>query len=709
MSRSIVLACVAMALAAITAPPRVPATHPLFDLSSPGRSPFPSDAFTVGDTRQITGLRVNLPKPDCAARPSDCEDIDVLNALDGFNMQPRLSIPFSGAIDPDSVTDRGVLLVRLSDRHVAGVNQIVWDVATSTLHAFPDEALDEHARYAIVVTRQVKDASGSAIEPSDAFRRFRQTAAEPYRRSLIDAVDAVQKAGVREAEVAAVSAFTTQTSSHVVARLREAIQRAPAPRLNFAVGPGGTRAVFAANTIEAITSNADVNPGGPLTDLPLTQLLTQMRAIPGAVGTVAFGTFRTLDFTTAAGYIPPIPTRTGTLVPTGSIDVSFDLWLPSGQAPPGGWPIVLYGPGSFGHKDTAFSHAAVLTSHRLAVISMNVIGRGRGPRSTTTVTLTDGTSAIVSAPGLGRDADGNGTIELWEPRRAARPYTILNTSGSILEAIAQYSALVRAIQAGVDVDGDSRTDLDGSRIYYLGQSLGSVWGIPLFAYEPAIRAAVFNVPVGTLIYNSARMPTDRGSLGLMLGARVPSLLNSADGVTAVDGIEAMPPLFNENLPLRNEPPRVNTIAGAMEIQQALDRIAWSAQICSPVAFAPRLRREPPAGMPPRPFVLQSARSDQLASNPNISELARAGEIADRVLFYRHDLNTDVPDNPHAFLSSFGARPNFSRVALGALHQIGTFFESDGTRLVTPEPADLWELPIRRPLPEDLFYLPRPRR
>jgi Bacterial Ig-like domain len=608
-ARSIVLAGVAMALAAIAVPPRAPAVRPLFDLISPEGGPFPSDAFTVADANQVTGRRVNLPKPDCLTRPSDCEDIAVLNALDGFNMKPRLSIPFSGAIDPASLGGRAVFLVRLADRQVIGINQIVWDVATSTLHAFPDEALDEHARYAIVVTRSVRDASGAAIEPSERFRRFLQSGSEPYRGSLIDAVGAAGKAGVPESEIVVAATFTTQTFSHVITRLRDAIVRAPAPRLNFAVGPGGARAVFAANAIESITSNADINPGGPLTDLPLTQLLTQMRAIPGAVGAVAFGTFRTLDFTTPTGYIAPIPTRTGTLTPTGSIDVSFDLWLPSGAPPPGGWPIVLYGTGSFGHKDTAFSHAAVLTSHRLAVIGINPIGRGRGPRSTTTVKLTDGTSATVSAPGLGRDTNGDGTIDPWEPRRTPRPYTVLNTSGSIAQAAAQFWALVRGIQAGVDVDGDGKADLDASRIYYLGQSLGAMFGMPVFAYEPAIRAAVFTVPVGTLIYNSARTPGDRSSLGQLLAARVPSLINAADGVTAVDGVAVTGPFFNENLPLRNEPPRVNTIAGAMDIQRVLDRIAWAAQMCSTVAFAPSLRRAPPAGAPARPFVVQWARSD----------------------------------------------------------------------------------------------------
>ena len=94
------------------------------------------------------------------------------------------------------------------------------------------------------------------------------------------------------------------------------------------------------------------------------------------------------------------------------------------------------------------------------------------------------------------------------------------------------------------------------------------------------------------------------------------------------------------------------------------------------------------------------------------ELIRAGAFADRVSFYRHDLNfglEGVPPDPHAFLSSIGpGRPNFQRIALGARHRIGTFFESDGATVIHPTPTELWEVPIRLPLPEDLFYLPRPR-
>ena len=66
---------------------------------------------TVEDANQATGLRVSLPLPDCAARPSDCEDVAVLNTLDGFSLQPRLSIPFSGAVELATVSSDTVFLV----------------------------------------------------------------------------------------------------------------------------------------------------------------------------------------------------------------------------------------------------------------------------------------------------------------------------------------------------------------------------------------------------------------------------------------------------------------------------------------------------------------------------------------------------------------------------------------------------------------------
>src|SRR5438093_12340540 len=98
----------------ISSAPAFPASvHALFNLETRTGGPFPSDWFTVIDKSHKTGRRVNLPLPNCVERPSDCEDIKVINTLDGFNLEPRLSIPFDGPIDVNSVTSQTLFLISL--------------------------------------------------------------------------------------------------------------------------------------------------------------------------------------------------------------------------------------------------------------------------------------------------------------------------------------------------------------------------------------------------------------------------------------------------------------------------------------------------------------------------------------------------------------------------------------------------------------------
>ena len=705
-------------------PPAI--VRPLVDLRSLDRSPFPSDYFTVADARPNTGRRVNLPMPaDCTANASECEDRAVLNQLDGFNMQPRITVPFDGEIDPATVTSRTVILLNLTsgDDAPIGINQVVWDPPTKELSFRPEISLEQHTRYGLVVTTGVHDRNGQAIDVA------RTDAAGDYGRALAAAEQRVRRANVLErgVDIAVLSVFTTQSFSHIIERIRDAIDRAPAPRLTVAVGTDGERAIFQAADIATLTDNAHVRVNGPPTIESLAQPLA-MRIIPGAVGTVAFGTFRALDFTTSpSGHIAPIPTRTGRMAPLRTVDVAFTLWLPSGAPPAGGWPIAIYGHGAYGHKTSAFPHAAVLNSHGIAVIGFNGMGRGRGPQTTMTVTRGDGTSTTFPAPGLGYDQDGDGEIGAWEPRHALRPHAIYATSGPTVQTAAIILQLARGIQAGVDVDGDNRPDLHRSRIYYFGQSMGSVFGPPAFAYAPAIRAAVFNVPVGTLTDQRRLDPASRTQLGFdLLARRTPPLLNSGDGVAAIEGRPVAAPLFNENQPLRTngrfqvglaagtirdvQSPLVNDVPGAIAIQRVFDRSDWADQIASSVAFAALLRRAA-AGVPARPFLVQFARSDGNAPNPNTTEFIRSGGFADRAMIYRHDLNFargGVPPNPHAFLSSVNAPPNFSRVALGAQQQIAEFFASDGVKVIHPTPAEFWEVPVKSQLPEDLLFLSRPR-
>src|SRR4051812_40029821 len=101
---------------------------------------FPTNLLTVADATQATGLRVDLPAPD-ATHPSDAADVKLLNQLDGFNIQPRISIPFSAPIDLSTVSSSTIFLV--GGGRTVGINQAVWEPLTNTLYAESDQQLDQ--------------------------------------------------------------------------------------------------------------------------------------------------------------------------------------------------------------------------------------------------------------------------------------------------------------------------------------------------------------------------------------------------------------------------------------------------------------------------------------------------------------------------------------------------------------------------------------
>ena len=740
------------AFSSMAARPTSDVVHPLFDLSSPKRSPFPSDRLTVTDRDQNTGRRVNLPMPaDCIAKASECDDIAALNQLDGFNIRARLSIPFDGDIDPTSVTSDSVFLVSIGDaldwsdaidaschrgvdrddedvndrfraRHSsfggkAGINQVAWNPGTRTLHAMSDELLDEHSHYAIVVTRGVRDASGNAVEPHRLFERFRRFLSEEdtelcrYAGRLLLAQFAARRTGVDNRDIAALSFFSTQSVSYLVEAISRQISAGnPAPA-DFNVVPGGSRAVFPLNSIAGMTFNGQNTVGPVLTPTSVNLALT--RAIPGAVGHLAYGRFVSPDYLVhPTQHIPHTPTRTAAPAPTGLTTIPFELAVPSGAKPAGGWPVMImaHGRGAPQHF-LLHARAAFAASRGMATISFSFVGHGRGPASTLTLRTIDGSTVTIPSPGRGYDQDGNGVIELTDGDLADHPYRLEFNSSATVQDIADVMQLVRVIQVGVDMDGDGQHDLDPERIYYNGISFGGSIGIPVAAFTPAIRAAAFIVPGGPRIENWRNQPGTAGLLrslvGRTLDARTPSLLNSDVGLTTIGGLPVAAPFFNENIPLRDQPVLVDTVPGAAALQQFFDRSVWLSNVSGPNGFAPLLRRRPPPGIPPRPFLIQYARGDQNQANFLTAELLRAGGLESQTVLYRHDLffadNPAVVKNPHT-ISNLIATPVASTIARAAQDQVVRFLESDGAVIVQPEPVRYWEVAVLMPLPEDFGFI-----
>jgi hypothetical protein len=706
-------------------------TYALFGLDSKDSGPFPSDRYTALDDAQNTGRRVSLPPPPegCAEAISECEDLAVINELDGFNLQPRLSIPFSGPIEPSTVTSDTVFLVSLGSTVPGqdfmprgtnvGIDQVVWDTFTNTLHVESDELLAQHTRFALIVTRGIRDLNGFPVKASDDFRRFLTIDRADYKMALVEAMQAAWHHGVTPGDVVVASVFTTQSATAVLEKIGDQIHdvtATPDPA-NFLLGLNGERTVF---SLSEVTGATGINLG------PTSPLRT---VFPGAIASVAFGNYRSPDYEAHPGeYIPPVATRSGTPVVLGTNDIYFNLFLPSGPRPANGWPVVIVGHGGVvggnNNKNVGpLSVASSMAHHGIATIAVNAMGFGLSSANTFTVSRAVGSPVTLPAGGRGIDQDGNGIIGEGEGLITLRPRAVAVFSDGFRQTAADLMQLVRVIQVGMDVDGNGQPDMDSSRIYYLGESLGGGYGTVFLGVEPDVQAGVIGVPLDPI--PGVRLGLRRNAAGRIFASRLPPLVNSP-GIKTIDGLTVPEPWFDENLPLRDQipltvgladlttrviqSPVINSVAGAMEIQAVAEHLEWVSQVASPLAYAPHLRKAPLSGMIAKSVLFQIAKGDQGASNPSTTAILRAGDLADSTLYYRHDLaraeDPGVPANPHTFVTSVtSSNPTYRAISVGAQDQAGQFFFSNGGPVSVPQPSRFFEFPIVLPLPESLNYTP----
>ena len=692
-----------------------------FDLSRPDGGPFPSDIFTVEDATQNTGLRVNYPLPDCSARPTDCDDLEMVNTLDGWGLQPRISIPFTGEVDPTTLNSNTVFLLDMRDGKRIGVNQLIWDSPTHTLHAESDDVLDQHREYAVIVTNGVRDNSGKVVKATSDFESVdAHNLPAWYRARLKEVFNVARAQGLVHSDIVAASAFTTQSVTPVMERIRDGIKTSTPPAADFNLGPNAERTVFTRSQVKSATwlrqtiansrSDADLSPQA----LDLSPL----DVVPGAVGTMAYGRYNSPEYMVHPGeYIPAAGTLAGTPPVQAINTIYFTLYLPAGTKPPNGWPVAIQSGGSSNNKHSSSTpFAAKFAQHGIAVIAINNVGQGFGAFTKLRITKTDGTFLIFPDAGRGVDQDGDNAIGTptvpVEGYRAAPPrsWTIAERD-AFRQTIIDFMQLVRVIEVGMDVDGDGVVDIDPSRIYFVGASQGSMLGTLLLALEPHIRVGVLAFPTGVIPEHLRWQIVRRPEIGTALQNRTPSLLNANDGLTSIDGVPVLGPHFNENKPLRDQPIVINDVPGAVEIQQALEFSEMVSEAgLSPALWSRYLRLAPLSGTPAKSVMYLFAKGDRTAVNPGTSLLLRAGNLADRTIYFRTDLvviqDSTFPKEPHAFLvrGMLSPDPLTKAVALNAQDWIALFLQSDGAAIGPPMPTDLFEMPIMGPLPETLNYI-----
>ena len=665
-------------------------TTVLFDPSSPGTGPFPTDFLTTQDLMQRTNVRINLPVPPCDSQYTACQEGGLIDQLDGFSLRPRLRVRFSGPVNPGTLKS-GIFVVALDNLtqdeagihkpgDVIGIDQAVWDPASNAASAVPAAVLDQHRHYALVVTDAVTDAGGAAVAADAAFGQCLQQGYPAYCNALAAALSGITVPLPGRRMVAA-AVFTTMSATAWLEHARAILSYVP-PLVSLAQPQSSFRVADLAGIV--LHEQTGANPIR-FTDLSLPVTSTLLSGLDRVV----IGWYASPNFLQDDQTIAPAPTRPDLEVPAQVNLVGFNALLPSTPKPAAGYPVVIFGHGLGDSRwGGATAVAPVLARAGLATIAIDAVGHGFGPESSVTFVDTQGNARTVNAMGRGMDLNGDGAIESDEGCAIISPIT-LGTRDCFRQTVVDLMQLARAIRQGMDLDGDGTPDLNASRIYYAGDSLGSLYGTMLTAMEPSIRAAVLTVGGGSTTDIALSSPAYQSQDVQTLGQRTPSLLNAGKS-------------YNADSVLPQQPAHTITVPGAAAIQDLFANLDWLAMPGDELAFAPHIRVSPLAGAAARPALVQFARADRTMPNPATSNLVQAAGLQGSTWIYRHDLARaaapDLPLDPHPFLVLFvslGAGgiqlPGFDGLAisLDGQGQMAGFLAADGASV--PDPNALSKL------------------
>jgi hypothetical protein len=581
--------------------------------SFPKIGPFPSDLLTVADVSQKTGRHVNLPgAPAClGSELVSCDVVtQLINQLDGFSLKPQFNMCFSAQIDP--ATLRGGIAVAPADGSApaVGINQVFYDRSTRCVLAKSDHVLNQSTRYLLFITDRVRDALGNAVAADDAFKSCARGQGSAYCAALSHALNR----GPFEARVANVigaSLFTTMSATDWLQKARRFLYSGLVPPT---VLPAGSKSIFNVADLQSFVwmpqTNINQAPSEPV-PIPLPVL--------DGVQKVAFGLYLSPNFLQISGPMPgtiavtptgrpiqaPVPIGDPSL-PPGYVPISYHVFLPPVTDPAAKIPVVIYGHGS---GDSQFGAPTVIASTLakagFATLAMEVVGHGFGPASQAVLTESSG-DYFIAAPGRSIPLQPDGSIRPGDGCQVPGPIAVRDC---LRQSAVDVMALVQNIKAnGLGVN------LDPTRVYYVGQSLGSFIGSLVHAVEPGIKAAVINVG-GDSAVDTARQSYGDESGDFYLLTYNPTLL-------AIPGPAAANPTFDFYYPYRDSITQSAT-PGVSDIQRAFEVADWINIPGSPLAYAPHFKTKPLPGVPVKPTLFQFGYGDLEVPNPVQSNLVRA--------------------------------------------------------------------------------------
>jgi dienelactone hydrolase len=329
-------------------------------------NPFPDDVLRGGSgTPVIPASRFSYVLPDTSdfaqARTYLQTIADGLDA-DGFSTIAPALISLDHAVDPATAANGIRLFVFDTAQNAAPDSHTftaTWDADLSDLVVQPDLPLLPSTTYGIVVTADLLDTNGRPTVASRDFVKSQQTPTAPVATLLA----AANAAGITTDRIALAFAFTTQTESDDLVKIRDLVFGAgtlgsslePSIQVSDPALPGIEEGYFLSGTT-GFNDNVGVTASSNM-------------------GAVLTGAIDSYDFR-GSGVAFQAPLLNGTQTPPAN-HFPFRVTFPKTAPLPGGYPLVIYQHGLGGSDADVYEWGQKLAPRGYAVVAIPAVQHGR--------------------------------------------------------------------------------------------------------------------------------------------------------------------------------------------------------------------------------------------------------------------------------------------------------------------------------------------
>lgn len=411
----------------------------------------------------------------------------------------------------------------------------------------PLKPLKPSTRYVVLVTNAVHSTAGVPAQAADMFRLVRSTTpVNEQNEPILTTLDATKRAtleairgqfaqifadadpllaacGATREDIVIAWPFTTQSTTKTLQKVAEQAQAAQLTAFNGGVTTDqALQLVLGENAppVELIKGGdiyggmielpyysaapTQQNPTAPLTAYWLSKDVKDGAALLPALGGAPCAALTNKSASTTTCYPEPLQQSLQT-VPVLMTVPNADSGL---TMPQNGWPVVIFQHGITGNRSMMLPLAPALSKAGFAVVAIDLPLHGvvtSGPNDPLNAVLVPGTTERTfsldlvnndtSAPGPDGKVDASGThfINLT---------SLLTSRDNLRQASADLVVLAKSVGGAtlllppLNAPTPANVILDGSRVHFVGHSLGGIVGTPFLGVSSDVTASVLAMPGG---------------------------------------------------------------------------------------------------------------------------------------------------------------------------------------------------------------------